>query len=450
MKKYLTYVVALAAVLIFIASEGASAQSQTTISYAELDQLVKSAIKKEINENPENYLQMGNEAKNKGTSIIALYTSEAIKNLQARGVTITGLPNDSSSYIMPSKKYTMPEDLNAWFKAKGLSEPSRYTKNYYWTIEVDGDETALDLSDRLELPVDSLHQMALTFVRDYNRYHKRLRSSTWDEERELYRFFTSPYPKLKVVKGRQNVYRYSAQFHFPKDRHLTIKPIPPYNKEVEFAKNLQTYNGEFSFRWSSNVKYNDPGTAKYTYIPQPDGSRIFEGEFEYYRAAKRVDYYKDIEYAKIVGQMKNNKMVGHWEFELETDKEPFITMDFDEEGRLNGEVITKRYAAVFDHGVIREVYWHNGVYSTTGYFDGYGQPVGKWEIYRKNKPTIIIKYDQVGRRVSCGYRDNSTGDWHETANYDFVTSIPKEISYEVNVYLLRDTPKYVPKKDTVN
>lgn len=451
MKKYLQIIFAAFVVALMVSCPMViEAQTPKTISYDELRPLVTALIEKDAKNDPAHFQQMEAEAKKIGTTAAELYIKEAIKILHSEGITVIGFSDetDDTSSMLSSHNYTMPEDLNAWFKAKGLYSPSKYTKNYYWTMYVNGDDTAIDLSNKLELPLDSIHQMAVTFVRDNGRYNKKFRSVTLAEEKELNEFFSSPYPTLKTVK-RENTLSVS-QFHFPQDRNLRIKPVEPYLGEVNFADNLETYNGEFSFRWSSNVKYNHPGIVKYTYIPRSDGSRIFEGKFEYNREAKSVYPYTEIEYAKIVGQMKNNKMVGHWEFELETEGKLIMSIDFDIDGKLHGEVVRGSYHALFNHGTISEVYWHNGVFQTHGKFDSYGQPVGTWEIKRKNKPTIIVKYDNVGRRISCGYRNDSTGDWYETGNYNFVTDIPKEISFDVNAYLLRDTPEYTPKRDNVN
>lgn len=56
------------------------------------------------------------------------------------------------------------------------------------------------------------------------------------------------------------------------------------------AQSLKTYSGKFK-----------EGTATYTYRDNPNGGRIFEGNFTY-----------TTPYDKITGQFKNNKKNGVW------------------------------------------------------------------------------------------------------------------------------------------
>jgi len=65
------------------------------------------------------------------------------------------------------------------------------------------------------------------------------------------------------------------------------------------AQELKVYTGPFSPLKGGQVTYQ--------YRDAPDGSRIFEGTFEFYRSGK--------DYLRIKGQFKNDRQIGDWTWE---------------------------------------------------------------------------------------------------------------------------------------
>ena len=389
------------------------------------------------------------DAEKKNMTIEGYYTLILTEKYKSEGYTI--IDEQAQQNKNANLPISMPSDLNAHLKSKGL-KLYRITRNSYWHYHINANETALDISNTLEIPVDSLLPLAIINVRDYNK--GEFRSTEWKEEAQLRKFLSPPYETFKKATGYDG-----GAIYLPYDRTIKIEAASPYNENITFADNLKTYSGNYKYAWDYNINHNYPGKATYTYLENSDGSRTYEGNFSFiYDLNKKEGYAYEFDVVKINGQFKNNKQVGHWEFYRKNSEDivTSISMDFDENGKLNGEVdMPKMFKAKFSHGRLVYVIWMedwNG-YSTSGYFTDDERPKGEWKLSTNEKlqrrlgksgekPTIT-KYDSSGCFITSGYRDDSTGDWHDKHNR-FPDEITERIAKIVNEYLMRDTPLYQP------
>lgn len=392
---------------------------------------------------------MAKGATEKGMTVEEYYIFFLTEKYKSEGYTI--VDEQAEEEKVANLPTLMPSDLNAHLKSKGL-KLYRVTNNSYWLYRINANETALDVSNTLEIPIDSLLPLTLIEVYDYNK--GELRSNAWKEEEHLRKFLSPPYETYKRVTGFDG-----GDIFFPYDRNFKTEAPRPYNENITFANNLKTYSGNYKYEWDYNVNHNYSGKATYTYLENWDGSRTFEGNFSFvYDLNKKEGFPYEMDVVKINGQFKNNKQVGHWEFYRKSSDGVVtsITMDFDENGKLNGEAeMPQIFKAKFSHGKLVYVIWMedwNG-YSTRGYFTDDERPKGEWKLSTNEKlqrrlgksgekPTIT-KYDSSGCFIKSGYRDESTGDWHDTHNR-FPDEIPEKIARVVNEYLMRDTPPYQP------
>lgn len=437
----------------------ATAQSNkdTTITLSKIREQANSEINRE-KEGETIYGQksvildvMANAAKEKGMTVGEYYVYFLTEKYKSEGYTIVDEQEEEEKFSnLPA---IMPSDLNAHLKSKGL-KAVRMTRNTYWYYQVEANETAVDVCNTLEIPIDSLLTLTTTFVRDYYQAEGGFRSKEWKEEEELKKFFSIPYPTYKDVTGS-----HGGNIYIPTDKTIKVNPTRSYNEKISFADNLKTYSGNYKYAWDYNVNHNYQGKATYTYLDNWDGSRIFEGNFSFvYDLNKKDGYPYELDVVRINGQFKDNKQVGHWEFYRKSSDGDItsISMDFDENGKLNGEVeMPKIFKAKFSHGRVVYVVWMedwNG-YSTSGFFTDDERPKGERKLSTNTnlqrrlgksgeKPTIT-KYDSSGCFIKSGYRDDSTGDWHDTHNR-FPDEISERIARIVNEYLMRDTPQYQP------
>lgn len=459
MKKYLHLLLAALIATLFNAPLDVLAQtsSKKTITAEQIKEQVKSDITrakvdKQYGHKSDFLDTLTKHSAEKGMTVEELWTLVLTEEYKAKGYTVVDEQTEKDKFASLSE--TMPSDLNAHLKAKGLKQ-YRMTRNSYWRYQVEANETAVDVSNELGIPIDSLLPLTVTFVRDYNQAQGGLRSTEWNRESQLTKFLTPPYPSYKQATGFDG-----GELYFPSNRTLTISPSPSYNEDITFADNLKTYEGSYKYAWDYNVNHNYQGKAKYTYLENRDGSRNYEGKFEFvYDLNKKEGYAYEFDVVKINGQFKNNKMVGHWDFYRKNSDNivTSITLDFDENGKLNGEVeMPKRFKALFSHGRLVYVIWmlenygnlgfSGPSYSTTGYFTDFERPKGDWKLSMKGEKTLTAQYDNDGYFVKCGYRDNSTGDWHESTSH-FPEEIPNRIARFVNDYMMRDTPQYNPKRN---
>lgn len=435
----------------------ATAQSnqETTITLSKIREQANSEINREKQGETANGQKsvildvMSKAATEKGMAMEEYYIFFLTEKYKSEGYTIVDEQAEEEKFA--NLPISMPSDLNAHLKSKGL-KAVRMTRNTYWYYQVEANETAVDVCNALEIPIDSLLTLTTTFVRDYYQAKGGFRSKEWKEEEELKKFFTSPYPTYKDVTGS-----HGGHIYIPTDKTIKVNPSRPYNDKISFADNLKTYSGNYKYAWDYNVNHNYPGKATYTYLENWDGSRTFEGDFSFvYDLKKKEGYSYEFDIVKINGQFKNNKQVGHWEFYRKNcdGVVTSITMDFDENGKLNGEVtVPKTFKALFSHGRLIYVSWwiqqysnqigYGSSYSTEGKFTDDERPKGEWELRMNGEKTITTKYDSSGCYIKSGYRDNSTGDWHEKSNH-FPEEIPSRVARYVNNYLMRDTPQYQP------
>lgn len=203
-------------------------------------------------------------------------------------------------------------------------------------------------------------------------------------------------------------------------------------ENVQFAQNLKTYTGPYKMSGRN-------GIAIYQYRDAPDGSRIFEGKFEFSEEGK----------CKVEGYFKDDYQVGQWVwkyFSSYTGKEQYVyKVLFDENGRLYGKFNIWNCSGEIKNGEIVSVSYD---------FDGEGvgiggkfknkKPIGIWNVAysgsKKGWHNITMEYDSYGNFIKGGYRDNSTGDWikgYEGA----VDKVYYKVITGLTEYYLRSTGK---------
>lgn len=194
-----------------------------------------------------------------------------------------------------------------------------------------------------------------------------------------------------------------------------------------------------SAQTSAHKTYSGPfgeGTATYTYIDAPDGSRIFDGKFTY-----------RTEYTTLTGNMKNDHQVGTWKYTYTIAKlfnyknltKVETTFTFDDNGLLSGPVVSKDY---FKNGtvIVSESYsldewnldgpynyvdWEDTRYTQKGEYRQ-GKPVGKWHITYPDKGDVEVDYDNVNEwnRPKVTEYDPTTGD--KIVKYDATGIVVRE------------------------
>lgn len=217
---------------------------------------------------------------------------------------------------------------------------------------------------------------------------------------------------------------FSVSFKLPK---VVSKPnaqtgtIPPQHasgnsrstsNEWVCTNGQKIYEGDYPFR-------NIIGKAKYQYRDNADGTRCYDGNFEF--ASK--EFHTN-------GKFRNDCQVGTWTYKLNSRK---VIVNFDEEGFLSGDfsytddfVIAKGKCV---KGCVRTISFNCDDYITEGQFfsarnTNYGNhPVGTWKLtilkdpdhqytyesnYR-NKPMTIL-FDDEGHVKDWFFIDPSTGD----------------------------------------
>ena len=191
----------------------------------------------------------------------------------------------------------------------------------------------------------------------------------------------------------------------------------------------KTYSGPFSI-------LSGHGTATYTYLDAPDGTRIFDGLFTY-----RGDAYT------LTGQFKDDKQYGRWTY-TNTYKNPFFktltkivaSFSFDEDGLLSGPVSEKAY---FKNGTVIEFLsytleegkpdgpckytnWQNTKETISASFDK-GVSVGTWKYTYPGTTPLTVEYDEKSGKAKVIETDPSTGD--KKVYYDKILSSPLEFSF---------------------
>lgn len=212
-----------------------------------------------------------------------------------------------------------------------------------------------------------------------------------------------------------------------------IEETPDQGPTITVGINgIKTYKGPYKME---SVGFEQDrvwdGIAEYQFYDKPDGSRIFDGNFEFRASKGRSSY-------TVKGKFKNDKQVGEWswqslfkgEYASSPDIEYFSIVTFNENGIWEGK---------FDVGVrsANKIYYpevrlkgnikNNNVKSyykkdSSGTYKGEiieGKPVGIWNITpakKYNIPSYTMEFSPTGGLIRGGYRDESTGDWKEITN----------------------------------
>lgn len=204
----------------------------------------------------------------------------------------------------------------------------------------------------------------------------------------------------------------------------------------EQLTNHKTYEGEFS-AFGLTKEY---GKAKYQYIERPDGSRIFDGNFEF----KGSNGF----YAK--GQFKNDYQVGQWEY---SSNGRYAVINFDDDGYPNGNFVMYKtdsgstgFPTKFGFKMIGDVCYgklergrfiemnsHTSKnYDVIYYYDAYGD-VRDARVTNSN----TIKWEKYRGFYQI---DNSTGD-KETISVGEGTPVRTLFDGSLERYLLRSSAK---------
>ena len=248
--------------------------------------------------------------------------------------------------------------------------------------------------------------------------------------------------------------------------------IPAIDIESKQPQNIQnerkTYSGKYSFSglYFFNNLADFKTNVRYEYIDASDGSRIYDGKFEMKDSTSRENF-------SINGKFKNNKQVGKWIWlatSLEKEDKGKITkkivLTFDDTGKLNGpfELQYRNHETIvgtFKNGKISTVekYYYYSYYDKdcggnkivevrNAKFNDNLKLVGKdwyFRIKRGNKMDIrfTASYDQSGKLIMCGYRDDSDGEWEDCSGSTGTCLDPLQLRllYELNYYIMRSTPK---------
>lgn len=323
----------------------------------------------------------------------------------------------------------------------------------YWggSMDIKADE----LAKELDMPVDSLYHYALDglWVDDQERAQDPFVLKLYES------FFTEPYPYRKDLMGKQYTFidkngvtqtkRFDSSDCYLMDIYI------PYIEEsyeeklnkkirtnevdikskIQFAKNLNKYSGNYSlsgFGFGHNSSAISAGQAVYTYIANNDGSRTFEGSFQFVAGRKIA-----------VGFFKNNRQVGLWLWDAPAPNYGIFhcEINFNENGVPDGAFeMTVKNEDTLDERSICSGTFVNGKLEYLNYKDygniwcngGYrnGHPVGEWKVRDRNGKSIIMQFSDDGTLIKGGYRDNRTGDW-----IDGYSNYPNDLIDEVYSFM---------------
>lgn len=218
--------------------------------------------------------------------------------------------------------------------------------------------------------------------------------------------------------------------------NLVETRIFSHNKEYQGG----TYNGSYEL----GVYH---GHAEYTYYETPSFNRIYHGKFEFTGECTAKGYFYE------------NKQVGKWYIYIPDVVEAYI--DFGYHGEYDGDfqIETKNdnYSGEFKNGILHYCKYYNnyGTKSGNGYYDIDGlNPIGEWRVRDPNTSykhfnDLIISYDNTGRLIKSGNRNNQTGDW-ENDYSDLPQVIATEVRTIIGNICLRETPapKYTKTSKT--
>lgn len=205
---------------------------------------------------------------------------------------------------------------------------------------------------------------------------------------------------------------------------------------------IHTYRGSYTINklYQGRIE-NTQGYAEYEYKDAPDGSRIYEGLFEW---IDDKTYPKE----KIQGIFKNNRQVDRWEWYYYGNDGwklgSYVT--FNENGKLNGPFSVPGISGEFKNGRLygkiqynRSPYPYHAVIKLTGYYGENGKRIGTWDVTEQGESFKVI-FNENGEEVNCGYRDKNQ-DW-VWIHFPFTKDLESNVlEYIREYFLLRDSKK---------
>ena len=307
----------------------------------------------------------------------------------------------------------------------------------YWgdsNLDIKADE----LAKELDMPTDSLYHYAL--------------EGLWVDNREraedpfvlkLYEtFFTEPYPYRKDLIGKAYTFIdkngitqtkrfessdcYLMDIYIPSIEESHVKKLnrtiqanaADIKSKIKFASNLESYRGDYSlsgFGFGHNSFAKIAGKAFYYYIANNDGSRTFEGPFQFVdKRGRNIS----------AGFFKNNRQVGLWVWVAPAPNYGIFhcEINFNENGVPDGGFkMTVRNEDTLDERSFCSGTFVNGKLEYLNYKDygnigcngryKNGHPIGEWKVTASYGKAIIMQFSDDGTFIKGGYRDNRTGDW---------------------------------------
>ena len=190
------------------------------------------------------------------------------------------------------------------------------------------------------------------------------------------------------------------------------------NSKIKFADNLKKYDGNYDltgFGFGLNSHEKNYGKAIYTYLENPDGSRIYEGKFGFYSNNGK---------SWANGYFKNDRQVGLWIWDApaRNNGQFHCEINFNENGIPDGDfemTVTntgwhdpRSYCiGKFVNGRLEYLkYKDDGTVWCDGHYKN-GHPVGEWTVGAPDKHLITMVFNENGTLIKGGYRDERTGDW---------------------------------------
>lgn len=222
------------------------------------------------------------------------------------------------------------------------------------------------------------------------------------------------------------------------------------------TRTQRIYNGNYTF---TNVLGLNKliGNATYGYTDASDGSRIYNGSFEFNGKCDGSNY-------EVKGQFKDNKQVGEWSWKTGG---AHISMSFNDLGIVDGPFkldfyprsseYNGTYSGTYKNGKIVEVTYQGDVdvpdqfggkkiakVYIHGHFNNKERPEGVWDYKElgtsEGTKEIIVKFAPSGEKITSGYINQQTGDWkdYKTLNINIIT---ESVKSELNRCIFRSTPK---------
>lgn len=342
------------------------------------------------------------------------------------------------------KEHFTQEQINSLrkrFKQAGLYTV-KSNGNYYWYyLSENLSESANIISQKLKISVDTLYMLAESGFNDKQIENDKDKVIGGDnewyefEKKANDHFFTHPTMTwLELMektrqdqKGNYEIKSLSSYllFYFAYDPNIVVKYKTKeelFLGSITFSDNLKTYNGDFDLKGFGFNGGAISGIANYQYKDASDGSRIFEGSFSFQN--------HDYDYAK--GYFKNDKQVGRWTWDSynhNNDDVSHSEINFNENGipiafdiYIGPRNKPKRsyLSGTFENGKLVSLsYKDNRIVKCDGKYNAEGKPIGDWHV-EDGSHFIVMSFDDFGKLIKSGYRDDRTGDWiNATSQYPY-------------------------------